>query len=411
MTAVVQKYGGSSVATLDKMKQIAKRVSQEVSEGKQVVLVVSAMGKTTNALIEMAFQAQAAPNPREMDTLLSTGEQTSIALMAMTLCNIGVPAVSLTGYQAGIRTVGRHMKNKIDDIDIAKIRKHLDDGNVVVVAGFQGFNDYDEITTLGRGGSDTTAVALAAKLGCVCEIYTDVDGIYNVDPRRFTKARKLDRISYEEMKEMSHLGAKVMEPRSVEIGQSFGVPIWVKHSELNTQGTLIKEHDEEMEERGITGITISDDILMITIKNLPYTPENVAKLFESIADTDVLVDMISQTSPIDGKITISFTASKNDYYVVKGIVDAYLEPFEGVDVIFDNTLSKLSVVGMGMRSQTGIAAKAFRAFASRNIEFKQVSTSEISISYTLSPEQVDIAIEALNDTFSLCEDIEDERTA
>lgn len=405
MAIIVQKYGGSSVATLEHMQHIAKRVIQSASQGNRIVLVVSAMGKTTNELLELAHQAQHTPEPREVDALLSTGEQKSVALMAMVLNGLGQAAISLTGFQAGIRTVGRHMRNKIGDIDVSKVLRHLDAGKIVVVAGFQGFNDSDDITTLGRGGSDTTAVALAAKLGCVCEIYTDVDGIYSTDPRRFSRALRLDQISYEEMKEMSHLGAKVMEPRSVEIGHRYHVPIWVKHSQRETQGTLIKEYDVAMEERSITGITIADDVLMVTLSGLLYEPEWIANVFEALAREDVLVDMISQTSPVDGYLTLSFTAAKADMVIVQKVLSTLTE---GIEVRYNDAISKVSVVGMGMRTQTGIAAKIFRAFSEHKIAFMQVSTSEISISYTMAPEMVSLAVHILSELFEL-EDQSEER--
>ncbi|MDP3058896.1 MAG: aspartate kinase, partial [bacterium] len=351
MAVVVQKYGGSSVATIEKMHQIADRVIHKAAEGNQMVVVVSAMGKTTNQLLDIACQAASKPAGRELDMLLSTGEQESAALLAMILEDRGHSAISLTGFQAGILTSGMHTKSRIIDIDSERIIRHLNQGKIVVVAGFQGYNINQDITTLGRGGSDTTAVALAAKLACICEIYTDVDGIYSVDPRRYSNAKKLEEISYEEMKEMSHLGAKVMETRSVEIGHRFGVPIYVGLSCGEASGTIIKESDRTMEERSITGLSVAENILMVTLKGMPYSPANVAHLFTQLAKEEVLVDMISQTSPIDGLISLSFTTERNELNVVEAVLDKVKGTFPDIIIQYDIDLAKVSVVGMGMRTQ------------------------------------------------------------
>ncbi|SHK36438.1 aspartate kinase [Anaerobranca californiensis DSM 14826] len=401
MAVIVQKYGGSSVETIEKMKNVAKRIIKAKEKGNDVVVVVSAMGKTTNELLRIASEAAKRPSKREIDMLISTGEQVSISLLSMILNDLGYPAISLTGFQAGIKTKGVHTKNKICDIEIEKITKHLGEGKIVVVAGFQGLNDNGDITTLGRGGSDTTAVALAAKLGCQCEIYTDVDGIYSVDPRVYKKAKKLSYISYEEMIEMSHLGAKVMEPRSVEIGQCYQVPIYVASSLKDCPGTYIKEVDKEMEERGITGLSISENVLMITLNNVPYTPTNVAEVFALLAKEEIVVDMISQTSPNEGVVNISFTTSKDDLLAVEEVILKLKEKFPTLDYQLDTTIIKLSVVGSGMRTQWGIAAKLFELFAQKGIEFKQVTTSEISISYTINKEYKDVAVQVIAEHFNL----------
>jgi len=265
---VVQKYGGSSVADIDRIKNVANRIKQRKDKNDDIVVVVSAMGKSTDNLIAMAKSLSQNPDKREMDVLLSTGEQVTISLLSIALNEMGIKAVSLTGAQAGIKTDGIHMKNKIVDVDDERIRKYLAEGNVVIVAGFQGINENDDITTLGRGGSDTTAVALSAKLNAVCEIYTDVDGIYSVDPRLYSKARKIDVISYEEMMEMSCLGAKVMESRSIEIAARYNVNLYVASSMNDERGSFIKEYDETMENNPITGMSISDDVLMVTFENI-----------------------------------------------------------------------------------------------------------------------------------------------
>ncbi len=383
MHTLVQKYGGSSVESIEKMRCIADKIIFEKDKGTRLVVVLSAMGKTTNQLIHLANEASSAPSKRELDLLMATGEQVSIALLTMILKEKGYSAIALTGLQAGIKTDGIHTKNKILDIAIDKVEKHLQEDKIVVIAGFQGYNDAGDITTLGRGGSDTTAVALAAKLGCTCEIYTDVDGIYSVDPRVYKAAKKLDVISYEEMKEMASLGAKVMETRSVEIGHRFGVPIYVASSTGNTPGTYIKEYDETMEQRSITGLSISENVLMITLNHVPYTSANIAHIFTKLAKAEVMVDMISQTSPIKGYANLSFTTSTDDKSSVDKILKTLKGKFPGIEIQEENTISKVSVVGMGMRTQSGVAAKIFELFAENNIDFKQVTTSEISISYTI----------------------------
>jgi aspartate kinase len=269
MATIVQKYGGTSVGSIDKMKDIAKKVIKQRDKGNDVVVVVSAMGKSTDRLVEMAKEISQNPCKRELDMLMSTGEQVSISLLSMIFKEQGYDSISLTGFQAGIKTEGFHTKNRVAEINIDIIKNHLSEGKVVVVAGFQGINENGDITTLGRGGSDTTAVALAAKLNCTCEIYTDVEGIYSVDPRVYSKAKKLDYISYEEMMELSSLGAGVMETRAVEIGFKYNIPIYVALNKGDIKGTYIKEYDENMEQKVITGLTSTDDVLMVTMNN-PY---------------------------------------------------------------------------------------------------------------------------------------------
>ena len=401
MTVIVQKYGGSSVATLEKMNNIANRIINKKEEGNDLIVVVSAMGKTTNNLIEMAKNISNNPCKRELDMLMSTGEQISISLLSMTLKARGYEAVSLTGYQAGIKTEGLPTKNIIIDIDIDKIRGHLDSGKIVIVAGFQGINEEGEITTLGRGGSDTTAVALAAKLGCTCEIYTDVEGIYTVDPRLYSDSKKLSNISYEEMMEMSSLGAKVMETRSVEIGHRYNIPIYVASSELEIAGTYIKEFDDDMELKGITGLTVSEDILMVTVNRVPYSTRNISNIFERLAREDVNIDMISQTSPSKGLVNLSFTTLVENDFQIDVIMKEVKNEHRDIEVVKTFDICKLSVVGMGMKSQSGIAAKVFKIFSDNEIEFKQVTTSEISISYTIYSKDKNRAVNIIAKAFNL----------
>ena len=398
---VVQKYGGSSVADIDRIKNVANRIKQRKDKNDDIVVVVSAMGKSTDNLISMAKSLSQNPDKREMDVLLSTGEQVTISLLSIALNEMGIKAVSLTGAQAGIKTDGIHTKNKIVDVDDERIRKYLSQGNVVIVAGFQGINENDDITTLGRGGSDTTAVALAAKLNAVCEIYTDVDGIYSVDPRLYKKARKIDSISYEEMMEMACLGSKVMESRSVEIAARYNVNLYVASSMNDERGSFIKEYDETMENNPITGMSITDDVLMVTFENIEVKSHYVSKIFNYLALENVNVDMISQTSPVKGRVSVSFTIPQSDEMTM----DKIAKEFEKLDdkISYDKNVdvTKLSVVGYGMRNQSGVAAKIFDIFAQNDIDFMQITTSEISISYIIESKDKQKAVDILSKELEL----------
>ncbi|OGO78388.1 MAG: aspartate kinase [Clostridiales bacterium GWB2_37_7] len=395
MAVVVQKFGGTSVGTIEKIKAVAKKVIERKEQGNEMVVVVSAMGKTTDSLISMAKEISPNPNKRELDMLVSTGEQISIALLSMAFHEYGYNSISLTGFQAGIKTEGHHTKNTITDIDLRNVKKHLKEGKIVVVAGFQGINENGDITTLGRGGSDTTAVALAAKLKCICEIYTDVEGVYSVDPRVYTKAKKLDAISYEEMMEMASLGAGVMETRAVELGFKYNIPIYVAMTHGNKVGTMIKEYDETMEGKIITGLTINDDVLMITVNNVEYKSRNIALIFDMVGKHNINIDMISQTAPFEGHVNVSFTCSKEDSYAIAEIAKALQAEMPQIELSQESEIAKLSVVGIGMMKQSGVAAKVFNIFADNNIEFKQVTTSEISISYTINSSDKQKAVDAL----------------
>jgi len=397
----VLKFGGSSVADLSKMKDIAERLAVRQALGEELVVVVSAMGKTTNHLLSMAKEASENPSKREIDMMLSTGEQISIALLTMILQEKGLKAVSLTGYQAGILTEGIHTKNKIKDIDTKNIEKYLSEGYIVVVAGFQGFNENGEITTLGRGGSDTTAVAIAAKLGCGCEIYTDVDGIYGVDPRLYPEAKHMDSITYEEMKEMAFLGAKVMEPRSVDIAQNYGVVIYVGSAHEDKKGTYIQEGEKNVEERSITGLSVLENIMMVTLSNLPMSSGHTAEIFTKLAKEEINVDMISQTPMPNGSVTLSFTAPAEDRKLIESVLHEVVDALAEVELKTTTEILKISVVGSGMRTQSGVAARIFSLFADHGITFKQVTTSEISISYTMEKKHKEKAVKLIADAFSL----------
>ena len=401
MSIVVQKYGGTSVGSIEKIRSIAKRVIDRKKQGHRMVVVLSAMGKTTDALVKMAYELSPNPEKRELDVLLSTGEQVSIALLSIALNEIGVSAVSFTGHQVNIRTEGIHTKSRIIDINEQKIVEELENDKIVIVAGFQGVNDENEITTLGRGGSDTTAVALAAKLGAICEIYTDVDGVYTIDPRLYPSAKKLDFISYEEMLEMASSGAGVMHSRSIEIAEKFKVPVVVALNTGEIPGTVIKEMDNSMERTAITGLAVNDDEAMITLNGVPHDIRTIAEIFHKIAGQDINIDMISQTTPINKLVSISFTLPKADLLQVTKMLDEYKSKIFTFSYESFENITKLSVVGLGMKSQSGVASKMFNILAENNIAVSIITTSEIKISYVISPEDKEKAIVAIAKEFDL----------
>ena len=397
MGIVVQKYGGSSVATTEKIKKVAETVVRRKRQGEKMVVVVSAMGDTTDDLIALAKAVSEQPDKREMDALLSTGEMVSSALLAMAVKALGEEAVSFTAYQLNILTTGQHGKALIQDIDVQKIKDNLQEDKIVIVAGFQGINDDGNITTLGRGGSDTTAVALAYKLGGISEIYTDVDGIYCADPRKLKNAKKLNHIHYEEMLELASLGAQVMHSRSIELGEKYGIPIYVGLSNSSIKGTVIKEV-EAMESKPITGIATSNEDISVTIKNAEADINILSRLFEDIADKKISIDMISQTAPIGGQVNISFTIPKDD---LKECMDI-LTSFTNTDnIIVDENITKFSVVGLGMKNTSGVAAKMFKLFCDNNIEVKMITTSEIRITCSIRREDELKAIEIVGCAFEL----------
>ena len=402
MKNIVMKFGGSSVQSILHMQNVADRVIEKKQQGYEVVVVLSAMGKTTNQLLDLAKQVTKYPSKRETDMLISTGEQVSISLFTMILKAREIEAVALTGLQAGIKTFGEHLNNKIDDIDTTLIEKHLNQKEIVVVAGFQGVNELGDITTLGRGGSDTSAVAIAAKLKCDCEIYTDVDGIYTADPRVFADAKKLESISYEEMKEMAFLGAKVMEPRSIEIAHRNQVKIYVASSLTKERGTYIME-ETMMERQTITGLSVSDKVMMVTLRHVPNELNIVADLFMGLAQNEVNVDMITQSPSTPPFINVSFTAGANDFAQINEVLDHLTKTYSSIEIELDDQVVKVSVVGQAMRHQSGVAARLFQVLSENQIEFKLVTTSEISISYTISKELKDKAILAIANAFDLGE--------
>ena len=390
------KYGGSSVATTEKIQEVASRIIKRRETDNNLVIVVSAMGKTTNKLIGLAKDITSNPSRREMDTLLSTGEQITISLLAMALNNMGCKAISLTGWQAGVKTFGFHMKSKIENVNKDIIEKYISEGYVVIVAGFQGIDENNDITTLGRGGSDTSAVALAAKLGYSCEIYTDVEGIYSVDPRIFKPAKKIDYLSYEETLEMASLGAKVIEPRSVELAWKNKVPLYIALNTNDVKGTTILEEVKDMEKNSITNISIIDNILLVNIEILSKEIDCVNNIFVELGNKNINIDIISQNKFSDDKYLISFTTTEDNKEVVTEILNNMKMNFNFIEKV-----SKVSIIGNAMRTQAGVASRVFEILAQNNIEFHQVSTSEISISYVIDDFNVNIIVGILAKEFKL----------
>jgi len=401
VAVVVQKYGGSSVGTIEKIKKVAETAVKRKRSGDDLVIVVSAMGDTTDELIDMARQITEHPDKREMDALLSTGEMISCALLAIAIQSLGEEAISYTAYQIGIKTSGQYGKSLIYDIDNKKIRKSLNEGKIVIVAGFQGVNEEGDITTLGRGGSDTSAVAIAVKLKGSCEIYTDVDGIYSVDPRKFPKAKKLDEIDYEEMLELSSLGAQVMHSRSIELGQKYGIPIYVGLSNSDIKGTVIKEvaTSMNMESKPITGLATSDDDVAITIRDIDNDINLLSDIFESVAKKRINIDMISQTAPINNKVNISFTLPKLDLREALEIIGKFYSEKEKISI--DEDITKFSIVGIGMKTTSGVAARVFKVFKQNHIAVKMITTSEIRITCAIKQEDKQKAIELIATEFNL----------
>lgn len=402
MKIVVQKYGGSSVATTEKIKEVAKKVIRKREEGYHVVVIVSAMGKTTDELISLAKGITDNPVPREMDMLLTTGEQVSIALLSMALNANGYSAVSFTGSQLNIQTTSIHQKARIKDIDASRLIQALEEDKIVVVAGFQGVTEDNEITTLGRGGSDTSAIALAAKLDATCEIYTDVDGIYTMDPRKLKRARKIRKINYEEMMEMASLGAGVIHYRAVELAHKYLVPIYVASTFSEERGTIITNGgDTSMEETLVTGMASSLEDIQVTLLNLPSSTSSLYRLFGEIGEQEINVDMISQMLTEENKMNVSFTIPKTDLHVAEEIVEKWREEDDKIQWEVNTDIAKISVVGLGMRSHSGVAAKVFEVMAANNIEIKMVTTSEIKITWVVDQKDELKTIELIGKAFGL----------
>ncbi len=402
MGIIVQKYGGTSVANVERIRGVAKRVVETKEDGNSVVVVVSALGETTDELLRLAQQISPHPPERELDMLLATGEQVSVALLAMAIQALGHDAISFTGPQVGIVTDAVHTKAKIIDIKSERILDEIERGRIVIVAGFQGVTVDQDITTLGRGGSDTTAVALAAKLKAdVCEIYTDVEGVHSADPRIVSDARKLPVISYDEMLEMSATGAKVMQLRAVEYGKNYGVLIHVRSSFSDEPGTLIKEGEEMLERPIISGITYDVGEAKVTILDVPDRPGVAARVFRALADANVNVDMIIQNVSEKGYTDISFTVAKEDLRRASEVMKKVVGELDARGLTCDEEIAKVSLIGAGMKTHPGVAADMFSVLAEKNINIEMISTSSIKVSCVIRAREVERAVRAVHEKFGL----------
>jgi aspartate kinase len=412
MSIIVQKYGGSSVADLDLIRGVARRAVAAKNEGHKVVVVLSAMKGETDRLLRLARTASSDPDPRELDSILATGEQISTALFALVCQSMGERVKSFSGSQAGIHTTGPHAKARIASVDPSRILTELAKGRLAVVAGFQGTDRSGDVTTLGRGGSDTTAVALAIALSAdVCEIYTDVDGIYTTDPNLCPDARRMDRISYEEMLELSSLGAKVMEIRSVELAMNFDMPIHVRHAHGTGKGTLICREDPDMEKTPVRGVTHSMNEARVTLTRVRDEPGVASRILQVAAKADIVVDMIIQnTSVSEGGLhtDFSFTVPLPDYPRALELIKGAAGDLHAESVVGDDQIAKVSIVGVGMRNHAGVAAKMFQALASENINIVMITTSEIKISCIIEKKYAELAVRALHDAFELSKSPEPE---
>ncbi len=403
MAIIVQKYGGTSIADAEKIKNVARRVGARRDKGDDLVVVVSAMGKTTDQLIDLAYQMSDEPEDREMDVLVSTGETVSSSLMAMALRSMGYPAISLSGAQAGIGTEARYGRARILSIDPERIHKELKEGKIVIVAGFQGICEEMDITTLGRGGSDTTGVALAVGLKAdKCEIYSDVDGIYTTDPRVEPNARKLKEINYEEMLELATYGARVMHNRAVELGKVYNMPILVASSTRDVPGTLIHGGTEMVEQRNkVSGIASDSDVAKVTVRGVPDRPGIAAGLFGPLSDAGISVDTIVQNASVENITDLTFTVARNDLDKAMKLVESLGRKINASEVVYDLHLAKVSIVGAGMQSGPGYAATMFRTLFDEGINIELITTSEIRITCIIDESKVTEAVRALHKAFEL----------
>ena len=399
---IVQKYGGSSVADPEKIKNVARRVAETAAQGHRVVVVVSAMGKTTDGLVALAQAITTMPDPREMDMVLATGEQVTIGLLAMALQSMGQPACSFTGPQVGLVTDTVHTSARIRRITAERIHTALEAGKVVVVAGFQGMTEGGDITTLGRGGSDLTGVALAAALKAdVCEIFTDVDGVYTADPNVVPDARKLARVSYDEMLEMAALGARVLQARSVEFAKKFAVPVHVRSTFKPDPGTIVTREDHSMEDVVVTGITHDRGQAKLSILRVPDRPGIASQVFGGLARQHIVVDMIVQNIGRDGSTDISFTLPRADRQRAEAALASVATEIGAAGVMADDRIAKVSIVGVGMRSHSGVAARVFATLSNENINIQMISTSEIAVSCVIEDKYAELAVRSLHDAFEL----------
>jgi aspartate kinase len=402
MGCIVQKYGGTSVGSVERIKNVARRVATKWREGHQVAVIVSAMAGETNRLIDLVHAVSPRPMGRECDVVVATGEQVSIGLLAVALQDLGVPAESLLGHQIQVLTDSVYGNARILDVDSARLRKVLDQGKVAVIAGFQGVDENGNVTTLGRGGSDLSAVAVAAALKAdVCEIYTDVDGVYTTDPNMCSNARKLERISYEEMLEMASLGAKVLQTRSVEFAMKHDVPIHVLSSFTDASGTYVVKEDPSMEKVLVTSVAYNKDEAKVSLRSVPDRPGVAAKIFSPLASANIVVDMIIQNISRDGFTDLTFTVPKADLPRAIEIIRPTAQELGVPDVVTDEKVSKVSIIGVGMRTHAGVAAKMFQTLFNEGINIEMISTSEIKISCIIKSKYTELAVRALHDAFEL----------
>jgi len=402
MGLIIQKYGGTSVANLDRIRNVAKRITKAYDNGNNVVVIVSAMSGVTDGLIDMAKKINDSPEKRELDVLLATGEQTTAALLAMTLKAMNYPALSLLGYQAEVLTDCAFGNARILDIGTGRIKDFVEQRNIVVIAGFQGIDQNGNITTLGRGGSDTSAVAIAAVLKAdICEIYTDVDGIYTADPNICKKARKIDMISYDEMLDMASLGAKVLQIRSVGFAKKYNVPVHVRSSFTEEEGTMVVNENAGMESLLVSAVTHDKDQARITLKKVPDQPGVAAKIFTPIAEAGVVVDMIVQNTRAEGHTDLTFTVPKSNFKTALDIQRRVAAEIGAEDVLADKNIAKVSVVGVGMRNHSGVASMMFNTLARENINIMMISTSEIRISCIIEEKYTELAVRVLHTAFGL----------
>lgn len=405
MALIVQKYGGTSVGNIERIKNVARRVAKSFDQGNQIVVVLSAMSGETNKLVALTHDASEFPIGREYDVVISTGEQVTVGVLALVLKEMGYKAKSFLGHQVPIITDSQFGSARIEDIKGERIKAELDRDTIVVVAGFQGVDIDGNITTLGRGGSDTTAVALAAALKAdLCEIYTDVDGVYTTDPNICQNARKLDKVSYDEMLEMASLGAKVLQTRSVEFAKKYGVAVMVKSSFTDAEGTLVCKEDEEMEKVVVSGVTYNKDEAKISVLRVPDRPGIAAKLFRPLTESGINVDMIVQNISHDAHTDLTFTVTKSDFKRAMKLVQEVAGTIGAKDIIGDPNIAKVSIVGAGMRSHAGVASRMFEVLAAEGINIQMISTSEIKVSCVVDIKYTELAVRVLHDAFGVGKD-------
>ena len=409
MALIVQKYGGTSVGSVERIRNVAERVLESYREGNRMVVVLSAMAGQTDNLIGLAHEMTDEPDARELDVLMATGEQVTVALFAMAVKSLGYDALSLLAFQAAIQTDRLYGKAHIQAIDTRRVREELDKNRVLAVAGFQGLDGSGNITTLGRGGSDTTAVALAAALGAdVCEIFTDVDGVYTTDPNICPKARKMEAVSYEEMLEMASLGAKVLEIRAVEFAKKFNVPIHVRSTFSKERGTMVVAETKDMEKVLVSGVAYNKNEARVTIKKVPDQPGVAASIFQPVFESGIIVDMIVQNTSEDGITDLTFTVPKSDFLNTMKLVSRVAEEIRAEKVLGDEDIAKVSVIGVGMRTHAGVAMKMFETLAAENINVMMISTSEIKVSCVIEEKYTELAVRVLHKAFGLENDDTDE---